>query len=88
MPGAAAVGHRLMSAFAGDPLPIWTVYENPRDYPGQFVARKWLAGRRVQATDEVRVAQSLQQLRECLPPGLVCLQRQDGDDPAIVEVWM
>ncbi len=32
-------------------------------------------------------AGSLAEIRETLPPGLVCFGRDRGDDPCVVEVW-
>lgn len=65
-------------------LSIWVVYDSPADFPGQFVARKWLNDA---ATSEVLQADSLQALRELLPAGLYCLPRSQEDDAVIVESW-
>lgn len=68
---------------------IWTVYQSPLDYPGEFVARRWVIGVGVaHATDEVRRADTLENLRRILPPGLYRLPRQRGDEPQIVESWV
>jgi hypothetical protein len=72
-------------------LEMWTVYHGPRDYPGQYVARKFLiiGGRGEPVpTDDMFVAQTLEEIRELLPPGLYNLGRQDGDQPQIVESWV
>lgn len=66
-------------------LEIWTVYENPRDYPGMFVARKFILDK---PTDDVQVAPTLEGLRDRLPSGLTCLTRHPTDDPCIVETWL
>jgi hypothetical protein len=67
----------------------WTIYDHPRDYPDAFVARRWVAIRgTVIPTNDMFVANSLNELRALLPPGLVLFPRFDGDDPNIVEVWM
>lgn len=73
-----------------DPLFGWTVYENPKDFPGKFVARKWIArDGRVIATEEIKLGDTLQEVREHLQPlGMVCFQRSPGDDPVIVECWL
>lgn len=76
-----------------DSLSIWTVYQKPLDYPGQFVARRWESlvenGAPVsRATADVLVAPDLDGLRAQLPAGLVRLERQQGDDPVIVESWV
>lgn len=73
-----------MDNTANGSLTIWVVYDNPTDYPGRFVARKWLADT---PTQELRLADSLEELRQLLPDGLCCLPRSPVDDPKIVETW-
>lgn len=67
------------------PLSIWTVYRNPTDYPGLYVARRFELDR---PTDDIRTAPSLEALRDLLPPGLYRLPRRDEDEPQIVEIWL
>lgn len=69
-------------------LSMWTVYDHPSDMPDAFVARMWLVGPEVRATGSVLTADTLEALRDKLPPGLACLPRRPDDDPAIVEVWL
>lgn len=64
---------------------IWTVYDNPVDMPGRFVARKWRMDR---PTAELLQDKSLVALRAKLPNGLTRLERSPQDDPKIVEVWI
>jgi hypothetical protein len=73
---------------ANQHLAIWTVIANPADYPGLFVARKWLMveGREV-PTNEVVVGLTLQAVREQIPIGLQWMPRSPDDDPVIVETW-
>jgi hypothetical protein len=69
-----------------DELPIWTVYDHPRDYPHGFIARKFLLD---QPTDEIITAPTLDEIREAMwQRGLTCLKRAPGDDPVIVETWI
>lgn len=70
-------------------LAIWTVYDHPTDFPDWYVARKHVvaAGGTV-PTDQVVKARTLDEVRELLPPGLVCLTRSRCDDPKIVESWL
>lgn len=65
-------------------LAIWTVYNNLKDFPGQYVALKWINDT---PTQDLLAAGSLDSLRDLLPPGLVCMTRNTGDDPTIVETW-
>ena len=73
-----------------DALAIWTVYAGPADYPDHFVARKFLVGRHNQAiaTQDMFVADSIDEVRALLPPGLVCFVRAPSDDLCIVESWL
>lgn len=69
-------------------LVLWTVYDSPSDYPGQFVARKWLVKQEPIATDELVTGSTLQSVRDQLPGGLHCMPRSLGDDAKIVETWL
>jgi hypothetical protein len=66
-------------------LEIWTVYDSPIDLPGRFVARKWVLEK---PTNELLQDQTLEGLRNKLPPGLTRLARATQDDPKIVETWI
>jgi hypothetical protein len=69
-------------------LAIWTVYDNPKDFPGLFVARKSEARKGlVLHTHEVLTATTLEELRELIPTGLFCAPRDPSDEPQIVECW-
>jgi len=71
------------------PLVMWTIYDSPKDFPGQFVARRFdiFAGNAV-ATAEVRTAPTIEMLRrDFRKMGLFQQPRHAGDDPVIVEVW-
>ena len=74
-----------------DTLEMFVVYENPSDYPGQFVVRRWgnciVPDARPDPMPLI-VADSLNVARAAIPPWAVCLQRCDEDDPAIREVWL
>lgn len=71
-------------------LIMWTVYDHPRDFPNNFVARRWLitaAGPK--ATDDVVVMAKLDSFRAAMQRcGRVCLPRRPNDDPVILEVWL
>lgn len=73
-----------------DILTIWTVYENPRDYPGKFVVRAYdvCAGGAVAARLECTVRDSLDEARAAVPAGLYWMNRNPVDDPTIVETWL
>jgi hypothetical protein len=75
-------------------LSIFTVYENPRDYPGSFVVRRF----EVSADSSVQhaalplvVTDTLDEARAAIRrahPVAVCMARNDGDEPQIVESWI
>jgi hypothetical protein len=70
-------------------LTIWTVYRSPSDHPGKWVLR----GHDVTAAGSVPrpdciVADTLDLIRDHLPPGLCRLPRDAADDPVIYESWV
>jgi hypothetical protein len=72
-------------------LAMWTVYKNPSDYPGKFVARRFdvdASGPKPSAS--IIVMDDLEKLRDVLEfeLGLVKLMRSPGDEPQIVETWL
>lgn len=75
---------------ARDDLVLFTIYNSPKDYPGKFVVRRWWIGDGPdpQPTGDFVLADSLDEAREFVPPGLVCFMRSETDDPVIVETWL
>lgn len=66
-------------------LPIWAVYsKNTLEYPGIFVARLFDTQN---ATNCVLLSESLEDLREQLPDGLLRVDRYPEDPPQILETW-
>lgn len=73
---------------------MWTVYDDPADYPGKFVVRRFTIyrpeeGERriVEDAEPMIVTDSLDDARGVIPAGAYCLGRHPDDDPAIFEVW-
>jgi hypothetical protein len=74
-------------------LNIWTVYHNTKDFPGLYVARRFELDRPTQDhfadinIEPVRawIHKQAQIYQQELP---YRLERQDGDDRVIVEVWV
>lgn len=66
-------------------MPVFVVYQNPSDFPEQYVVRLFDLDR---ATIMVMLDTRLYQIRERLPAGLIRMNRSYGDDPSIVEVWI
>lgn len=70
-------------------MPLWVVMFSPSDMPNKFVARKHIVGLgNVVATQEVYTADTLEELRDLLPPGLTLMERHPSDDPVILETWL
>ena len=79
----------------GDLL-VWTVYRHPSDYRRQYIARPF-STRRLNGVNHlgdpngkavILVGDTLQEVRNQLPPGLFLLPRKSADDPPIVECWV
>lgn len=69
-------------------LPMWVVYDNPKDYPGQIIARLWYTIPIARATD-IFLSATLPTIRAALSShGFVKTERADLDDPCIMEVWL
>lgn len=66
-------------------LPLWVIYDHPRDMPNYFVARMWLTDR---PTETFETGKSLEEVRSKLPLNLSRLERHQNDDPVVVEVWL
>lgn len=76
--------HRLRNR-----LPMWVVYRPiTREYPGRWVARMHVTRPECRPTRFVLAHDTLDDLRDMLPPGLVNLGRRMGDVPEIAEVWL
>jgi hypothetical protein len=75
------------AAIAAGDLLIWTVCKSPSDYPGLFTARPH-STRANAPCDFVLTAESLQEIRDMLPPGVAPLLQWVGDDPVILETWV
>lgn len=67
-------------------IPIITVYRNPADYPGKFVARVWDTDR---PTNLAAIADTYEELLQAIPVNQMVRMAPDArDDPAIVETWI
>jgi hypothetical protein len=69
---------------------LYTIYERPLDYPSGYVVRMWTVGPggTIEPSRFADYAPTLDQARACLPDGLYRLEREPGDDPAILETWI
>lgn len=69
------------------PLPIWVVYDHPRDFPSHYVARLWLGE---QPTTTTIIGVDLEKVRSQInrQGATVKLMPQPDDDPKILETWL
>lgn len=68
-------------------LEMWTIYDHPTDFPGEYVARRFnVTSFGPAATDMLIRGKTLDEVRhQLLVTGLVAIQRDPSDDPKIVE---
>jgi hypothetical protein len=70
-------------------LPMWVVYRPiTREYPGAWVARMHVTLPESRPTRFVLTHDTLSELHDILPPGLVRMARDPNDLPEIEEVWL
>jgi hypothetical protein len=72
-------------------LTMWVIYDHPKDYPHDWVARQWSIGweGRYAASGNALRSNKLDTLRgQMVKLGLTCLARSPEDDPVIVEAWV
>lgn len=71
-------------------LAIWTVYADPTDYPGKFVARRFDVTKDGPVpSDNVIIVPTLGMVRHILDEmHLTRMARHPDDDPKIVECWL
>ena len=72
---------------------MWTIYRDPKDYPGKFVLRGWLPNPAdpdapFAALIPRAVVDTLDEARAAVPPGFVCTASHPHDDATIVETWL
>lgn len=66
-------------------IPLICVYCNPKDYPSKYVARLWDCNI---PTQIMATADTLEGIRAKIPDTMVRLERDQRDDPVIVETWI
>ena len=67
-------------------LTTYVIYNNPSDYPGKFVVRRWV-GLDACAKPE-GVFYTLDEARSVVPAWAVSITPSEYDDPCIAEVWL
>ena len=83
----------MKNQYGNQCLKLWTVYFNPTDHPGQFVARRFDGDK---PTEEFHTARRIETVRRWIFKDAkkfgqgtpVNLERAPNDDPCIVETWI
>lgn len=72
------------------PLVMFVIYDHPKDFPDNFVVRRWLVTgkEQVAALRPHAVVATLEEARASLPAGMNGIGRRSDDDPVIAEVWL
>jgi hypothetical protein len=74
-------------------LNTWTLYQNTKDFPGQFVARRFELDK---PTSDHFADSNVERVRQWIYEEAVksgqgepyCLPRQSQDDPVVMETWI
>lgn len=70
-------------------LPLITIYNSPTDFANKYVARiHVIEGGISTPLVYAALANSMDDLREKIPPHLTCIPRDAHDDQSIVESWV
>jgi hypothetical protein len=70
-------------------LTIWTIYDRPKDYPQGFIARRFDVGAGGIVATGTTMIGGLHEMRTWfLRAGLTVIDRQERDEPPIVESWI
>jgi hypothetical protein len=68
---------------------LWSVYHHPAGHPDCCAVRKILVEDDGLCPDDWELFRTLQDARRVLARrGLIRVPRGDGDDPALVEIWL
>jgi hypothetical protein len=65
-------------------IEFYVVYDDPVDYPGKFVVRRWAD----QGADSHVVCDDLESARQAIPAGRWRIDRMPDHDPTIRELWV
>lgn len=70
-------------------LSMWTIYLDAKDFPGVYVARRFVIGPGTVTPTTHVIQRTLPELREEMQRrGLVLMARNETDEPQIVESWI
>jgi hypothetical protein len=72
-------------------LPMWVIYDHPRDFPEHFVVRMQCSGAPPFGSRVASIAvlcRTLEEARAQVPIYCSLFGRDPADDPVIVETWL
>jgi hypothetical protein len=72
-------------------VPLFAVYERPKDFPCKYVVRLWQINRDIKKTlptPYCAVKDTLEEARNAMPHNLYRFGRDSSDDPVIIETWI
>ena len=67
-------------------MELYCVYENPSDYLGKYVVRKWFNNQPKLIPEAL--GDDLEKVRQVIPKHFIKLDRSPDDDPVILETWI
>lgn len=72
-----------------DHLIVWTIYDNPLDYPGKVVVRAFtITPGEAVPSGTYHICESIEQARRLIPEGLTRMPRSEEDHPSVVESYL
>lgn len=70
-------------------MKTYTIYKNPLDFPDKYVMRVFEnTSIGSVPTSEIAVSTNLENVRDAIPAGCICIARSPDDDPVILETWI
>jgi len=69
-------------------LSMYTIYEHPKDYPDNYIVRRWVAKNGFTEPREAILTDTLDEARRVVPYGLYRMEPDPTDDTTIVETWI
>jgi hypothetical protein len=73
-------------------ISMWAIYDHPKDFPDSYVAREWRLDQGINpvASGNHMTSKVLDELRERIMKAgcSLCFNRNENDDPVILETWM
>lgn len=75
-------------------MSMWVIYEHPRDYPNDYIAREWYieAGKKPEPSPvtffKAPEREVVERFVQAVCPDAIGLLPNTDDDPCIIGIWM